>query len=679
MHELGTALLFSTLLISIYSVVMAILAASTRRSHYMESAERAAYSVLGLVTILCGVLVYAFVTDDFSLRYVAGHSSRVLPRAYAATALWSGMEGSLTFWSLILAGFTGVVLLQNPYRQNRDRLRTQMPWVLVTLMGTQAFFLFVQVALANPFAASEFIPVDGRGLNPQLQNPGMVIHPPMLYLGYVGCAVPFAFAMAALITGKLDDQWIRITRRWLITSWTFLSVGILLGGWWAYVELGWGGYWAWDPVENASLMPWLTGTAYLHSVMIQEKRDMLKVWNMVLVFLTFFLSVMGTFLTRSGFVQSVHSFAESSLGWYFLGFLIVCLLYFLIPFLYRLKELRSTQQLESPLSKEASFLYNNWLFIAFLLVVLVGTLGEPISKLINGVSTTFRAPYFNKLNIPIGLGLLFLTGVGPAIAWRRASASNLRKNFTIPMAAGIATLIGFVVLGYSKGFLDLVNETPHQYAAATWFLCGFVAASIVLEFYKGAMSRVHQVGENFVSSLVTITLRNGRRYGGYIVHLAMVAIYAGIAGSAFNVEAQRALKPGEAMDIGRYTLVYVDQKNTSTPTSAGVQLRLDVYQSGEFVGSYGPEKRFYFREDQPTTEVAIRATALEDLYVFPVSVESDGAAVIKVHLNPLVSWLWFGGFLMAFGSVAAMWPTPQERRAVAMDEALAAGQLPSSA
>lgn len=674
MHELGTTLLIFTLIISVYSGVAALLSARQMRPALMASAERAAYASFGLIALMCLAIMMAFVNDDFSLKYVAGHSSRVLPRVYAATALWSGMEGSLTFWSLILGGYTALLVYLN-----RDKNRQLMPYVLLTMMGIQVFFLLIQAAVANPFAASPgFVPVDGRGLNPQLQNPGMVIHPPMLYLGYVGCAVPFAFAMASLFANKLDDTWIRTTRRWTITAWAFLSAGIILGGWWAYVELGWGGYWAWDPVENASLMPWLTATAFLHSVMIQEKRDMLRVWNMVLVFLTFFLSVMGTFLTRSGFVQSVHSFAASSLGWYFLGFLIVCLVYFLVPFAYRYKSLRSVNQLESPLSKEASFVFNNWLFIAFLLVVLVGTLGEPISKLVNGVSTTFRAPYFNKLNIPIGLGLLFLTGVGPVIAWRRASAENLKKNFTIPMVSGVGTAIAFVALGYGLGFLDL-KLIPHQYATLTMFLCGFVTATIVVEFAKAARTRMHQHGEGAATALVTATLRNGRRYGGYVVHLAVVAIYAGIAGTAFNQEAQQVIKPGQAVELGRYTLVYVDQIDTSRPTYAGMQLRLDVYERGQFVGAYGPEKRFYYREEQPTTEVSIRATFLDDLYVFPVSVDKDGTAVLKLHLNPLVSWIWFGGFLLSFGALVAMWPTPAERRAMALDAALESGQVPATA
>lgn len=675
MSELGTTLLWVTLGFSLYATVLALLAGLRRRADMLESAERATYATFALVSLLCGMLVYAFVQDDFSLRYVAGHSSRVLPRFYAATALWSGMEGSLTFWSLILAAYTALVAWQN-----RNRNRQLMPWVLLTLLSIQVFFLFIQGILASPFQASAgFVPVDGRGLNPQLQNPGMVIHPPMLYLGYVGCAVPFAFAMAALITGRLDDLWIRTTRRWTITAWTFLSAGIILGGWWAYVELGWGGYWAWDPVENASLMPWLTSTAFLHSVMIQEKRDMLKIWNMVLVFLTYFLSVMGTFLTRSGFVQSVHSFAESSLGWYFLGFLIFTLLYFLGPFLYRLKALKSPHQLESLLSKEASFLYNNWLFIAFLLVVLVGTLGEPISKLVNGVSTTFRAPYFNALNVPIGLGLLFLTGVGPAIAWRRASAENLKKNFAIPMGAGILTAVGLTALGYGFGFLDLVGQTAHRYALCAWFLSGFVTATIVIEYHKAAATRKAQSEEGYATALVSVTVRNGRRYGGYLIHLAIVAIYAGIAGAAFNTEAQKAIKPGEAFEIGRYHLVYVDQTDTSRNTYAGLRVRLDVYEQGQFVGAYGPEKRFYYREEQPTTEVAIRATAMEDLYMFLVSVEKDGTAIVKVHVNPLVSWIWFGGFFLTFGAVAALWPTPAERRAWALAESLEQGTVPAPA
>jgi len=663
MDKLGLYLLWFTLILSVYSGAAAVIGDRTKRPDLVASARQSVYAVFLLVSILGGLLIYAFVTDDFSLKYVAGHSSRVLHRAFAATALWSGMEGSLTFWSFILAGYTAVVVFQN-----RHRNKPLVPYVILTLMIIQAFFIYVQIFLANPFEPTlGFIPADGRGLNPQLQNPGMTIHPPMLYLGYVGCAIPFAFAMASLFTNRLDDQWIRTTRRWTIVTWTFLSVGILLGGWWAYVELGWGGYWAWDPVENASLMPWLTATAYLHSVMIQEKRDMLKIWNMVLVFLTFFLSVMGTFLTRSGFVQSVHSFTESSIGWYFLGFLGILLIYFLVPFLYRLKALRSPNQLDSLVSKEASFLYNNWLFLASLVVVLVGTLGEPVSKLIQGVSTTFRAPYFNALNIPIGLMLLFLTGVGPLIAWRRATPANLTKSFTIPMVAGGVLAVGIAIVGYALDFLDLVRQPAHRYAFLTFFLCGFVTMTIVQEFHKAARSRTGQLGGRYLSALAQVTVRNGRRFGGYIVHLAVVAAFAGFAGQAFNQEVQRAIKPGETMSMGRYTMVYVNQQDTSIPTYAGLRVRLDVYERGDFVGAYGLEKRFYYREEQPTTEVAIRATPIDDLYMFLVSVEQDGSAVVKVHLNPLVSWVWFGGFMLAFGSLIAMWPTPAERRAMALD------------
>ena len=506
----------------------------------------------------------------------------------------------------------------------------------------------------------------------------MVIHPPILYLGYVGCAVPFAFAMAALITGRLDDGWIRSTRRWLLTAWGFLSVGILLGGGWAYVELGWGGYWAWDPVENASLLPWLTATAYLHSVMIQEKRGMLKVWNMLLVFLTYFLSIFGTFLTRSGFVQSVHVFAQSDIGWYFLGFLILMGLVFLALFLPRLSYLKSDSTFDSVLSREAAFLFQNWLFLLITFVVILGTLGEPISRFLQGQATTFRAPYFNALAVPLGLGILALTGIGPVIAWRKATPGNLRRMFLIPLGVGLATAAVLGAVGYAMGFLDLTIPA-HPYALLTFALCGFVITTIIAEFQRGVSARRRTMGEGVGDALYKLIARNRRRYGGYIVHIAAVMVFAGIAGSAFNQEGQATLKVGEAMAIDDYVLHYVRPLDASKPNSAGMKARLEIFRQGEYVGAFGPEKRFYHREEQYTSEVAIHSGFWEDLYMVVSQVQSDNSVVLKVHINPLVSWIWAGGVILVLGTLLSIWPTPQEMKVWVSDYSIADADLPAAA
>ncbi len=656
--QLGYYLLWFALILSVYAGVAAISGSVTRDSRYHDSAIRAVYATFLVLVGAAGILVYAFLADDFSIEYVADHSSRVLPRFYAATGLWAGMEGSLTLWSLILAGLTAFAV----YR-NRVRARELIPWVIVTLSVVQVFFLLLQIFVAGPFErVSGLLPTDGRGMNPQLQNPGMAFHPPTLYIGYVGCAVPFAFGMAALVTNRLDDLWLRLTRRLTLLAWLFLSIGIMLGAWWAYVELGWGGYWAWDPVENASLLPWLTATAFLHSAMVQERRNMFKIWNMLLVFLTFFLSILGTFLTRSGFVQSVHSFAASSIGWYFIGFMVLILVAFLVLFLGRLPGLRSAGQIEAVLSKEASFVYNNWLLIAVLVVMLVGTFGEPISRALTGVATTFRGPYFNTLNIPLGILILVLTGICPAIAWRRATPANLKRNFVIPLVISTAFTAAVVITGYALGEVDLVASPAHRYAVLTFWSGAFVAVVVGIEFHKGARARRRSKGGSYPGALLSLFRLNSRRYGGYLVHLGVVCMFVGFAGNAFNSESQHVMKPGETVEAGRYSLTYAGKRDISRSTFAGIELNLRVSRGDRNLGTYGLQRRFYYREDQTTTEVAIRSTLLEDLYLILISLEEDGTAIIKARVNPLVSWVWLGSGLLVLGTLVALGTTPAERR-----------------
>ncbi len=656
--QLGYYLLWFGVILSTYAAAAAVAGVKAGDERLGASAVRAVYATFLVLAGATGVLVHAFLTNDFSIKYVADHSSRVLPRLYAATGVWAGMDGSLTFWSLILAGLTAYAV-----HRNRRRAAELIPWAIVTLSVVQVFFLSIQLFVSMPFETVHgFVPADGRGMNPQLQNPGMAFHPPTLYVGYVGCAIPFAFAMAALITGRLDDLWLRLTRRFTLLAWLFLSIGIMLGAWWAYVELGWGGYWAWDPVENASLLPWLTATAFLHSAMLQERRNMFKIWNMVLVFLTFFLSILGTFLTRSGFVQSVHSFEASSIGWYFVGFMVLILVAFLAAFLRRLPVLRGTGGIDSILSKEASFVYNNWLLIGILTVMLVGTFGEPISKALTGVATTFRGPYYNTLNIPLGILVLVLSGICPAIAWRHASASNLKRSFLAPLvvSTGLAALL--VALGYALGELDLVGSAAHRYALVTFWSGAFVLVVVATEFYKGAKARRKYTGGSWWRAMVGLFRLNGRRYGGYLVHLGIVAMFVGFAGNAFNTEYQQAVKPGESMEAGPYRLTYSGQRDISRPTFQGVELTMDVSRGDRKLGTYGVQRRFYYREEQTTTEVAIRTTLLEDLYLILVSLDEDGTAVVKARLNPLVAWVWLGAGLLVLGTLVAMGPTPVERR-----------------
>ncbi|MAE69234.1 MAG: cytochrome C biogenesis protein [Gemmatimonadetes bacterium] len=634
-------------------------------------AERASHGVFAALSLAIAGLAWAFYSNDFSLEYVAHHSSSAQPRLYAVTAVWGGMAGSLLLWSWILAAYASIILLRN-----RSKNRDLMPWATATFAFVNLFFLGVITYLSNPFDAfaPSAVPFDGMGLNPLLQNPGMVIHPPLLYIGFVGTTVPMAFAVGALATGRLDERWIRISRRWTLTTWAFLGAGILLGAWWAYEELGWGGYWAWDPVENASLMPWLTGTAYLHSVMIQEKRGMLKIWNMILVFLTFWLSVFGTFLTRSGFVQSVHTFAQSPIGWWFLGFLILCLILFVWIMIRRAPMLGSVNRLESVLSKEASFVFNNWLFVAACFVVFLGTVGEPISRAFTGVSTTFRAPYYNELEIPIFLMVLALAGIAPLISWRRASAANLRRSFTVPAVVGVGGMVLFVAWGIGGGWVD-ASEKPHIYAMLTLGAGAFVLATVVQEFVRGARTRKRAHGETIGRAFVSLVARNRRRYGGYVVHVGVTAMFAGIAGSAFDEEAEALLKSGESLAAGGYEIRFVSNHAVDRPDYSARRVEAELYKDGEGLAVMMPERRFYERQNQPTTEVSIHSRLFEDVYLIPGGfTDNSDEAILKVHINPLVGWVWAGGLIMLIGSAVSLWPERGRRgephAAVAKSEGL---------
>jgi len=651
MIEVGILGLRLALLAAAYAVLVSVFGARRRRADLVASGRTAAYVVHGLVVLAAAVLLRALLQHDFSLEYVAAYSSSTLPTYYTVAALWGGQQGSLLFWTLILTSMSSLVHLQN-----RDRNEALMPYVTATLMTTAVFFLGLLVFITDPFQRLPVPAREGADLNPLLQNYWMMIHPPSLYLGYVGCSVPFAFAIAALATGRLGDVWIRTTRRWTLFAWFFLSVGNMLGGRWAYEVLGWGGYWAWDPVENAAFMPWLACTAFLHSVMIQEKRNMLKMWNMVLVLLTFTLTIFGTFLTRSGVVSSVHSFTQSGLGPYFIGFLVTVIVVSLGLVVIRRPLLRSANEIDSFLSREAAFLFNNLLLVGIAFATFWGTVFPVISEAVRGVKITVGPPFFNKVNAPLGLALLFMTGVGPVIAWRRASARNLRRAFIVPLAIGFAAGLGLFAAG-----------VRHYYALVCFSLAGFVLTTIVLEFYRGTRARQALMGEPPVTALAHLVNKNRRRYGGYVIHVGVVMAFVGIAASAaFRIEEQHSMRPGDSVEVGGYTLTYQGIRNEDTPHTASMLAEITVASGGKVITTMYPEKRFYKRQQQPTTEIALRTTLLEDLYLVLGSYDDkSGLMTLQVFINPLVVWLWLGGITMVLGTMIVMMPTAAEQRALA--------------
>ncbi len=648
MTEIGTFTLIIAVIVTAYTLLASVLGARKRKLELVESAINATFALAGLLTISIGALTYAFITHDFQVAYVANHSSSDLPLAYTLSAVWAGQEGSLLFWAWLLSVFTVVVVIQNR-RQNRSL----MPYVIAVLVVVEMFLLILLIFVSPPFTRSGIVPSDGQGLNPLLQNPGMLFHPPMLFIGYVGFTVPFAFAVAALITGQLGDIWIRSTRRWTIFSWFFLGVGVFLGAQWAYVELGWGGYWAWDPVENASLMPWLTATAYLHSVMMQERKNMLKVWNMVLIILTFLLCIFGTFITRSGIISSVHSFGQSALGPFFLGFIVITITASLILLIKRLPLLKSTNELDSLLSRESSFLFNNLILIGAAAAVFLGTMFPVISEAVRGVKITVGPPFFNRVMVPIGLTLLLITGICPLIAWRKATGRNFRQNLLTPL---VVSLVGSAVL--------FLAGMRHVYALLTFTISIFVVATIVMEFLKGVLARHSIKSESFPVALARLVWANKRRYGGYIVHVGMVLIFLGIAGSsAFKTSNEVFLKIGEQTSLRNYTITFEKLSQYPTKNKQVTAATLSVVRSGRRLGFVSPAIETYTRGSTTATEVAIKSTLIEDFYAILAGFEiTDGTATFKLIIIPLVSWIWIGGAVLAVGTLFVLFPDRRERK-----------------
>ena len=619
--------------------------ASERFSRAGRRAVAMAFAFTGLASV---ALITALFAHDFSLSYVARYSSLSLSGPYTFGAFWGGMEGSLLFWTLLLTAFSTVAL-----EKARGSTPKLAAWAGAVLSGVTMFFLLLLVLPASPFTELSPAPADGSGLNPLLQSPGMMIHPPLLYAGFVGFSIPFAFAMAALLTKRLDASWFTSTRRWTLFAWSALSVGIVLGGAWAYTELGWGGYWAWDPVENASFMPWLTATAFLHSVVIQEKRQMLKIWNVSLILITYALAIFGTFLTRSGILSSIHTFTEGPIGKWFLPFLALMLLGGLGIVLARLNELRSENRFDSFFSRESAFLANNVLFMAAAFTVFWGTIYPIVAEVLTGVRLSVGPPFFNSVFVPLGLALIGLTGVGPLISWKRMSKGAFAKIVRAPLASGTVTIAALFASG--------LRSTG---ALLAFGLCAFTTVAILGEFVRGGRVHRRRDGAGVLGAIAMTIVRNRRRYGGYIVHLGVVLIVIGLAGAAFRTERHALLQRGESMSVGSYELTYEELETSQTDEKQINAVTLGAERHGRDLGHLVAQRNFHLAQNQPQSEVAIRTGPVEDLYVVVTSIDQDGAAAVRAFVNPLTWWIWVGATVM-LGGMAILLASPSAERVTA--------------
>ena len=644
MAALGSFTLLAAFVACAYAIAACVAGARRRSSRVIESGIGAFYLVTALMTLASAIIVHAFVTQDYNIRYVDRYSDSVQPLFYKLTSYWGGLDGSIMFWVFLLSVFGAIAV-----KSNRERQRELIPYVVAVIASVQLFFLFLMIVHNDPFATYlTQIPGDGRGLNPLLQNPYMAIHPPSLYTGFVGMTIPFAFGMAALITGYLDDSWLRAVRRWTMVSWLFLSLGLTLGMIWAYEELGWGGFWGWDPVENAGALPWFTSTAFLHSVMVQERRSMLRVWNMTLVILTFFLTIFGTFMTRSGIVQSVHAFGEDAqLTVLFSIFMVVLLTFSFGWLIYRLPLLRARSELESWVSREAAFLLNNWILLFAAFFILFATMFPTLSEAVTGQRITVGPPFFNTWMVPIGLVLLVLTGVGPLLAWRKSSPLNLLYQFAWPVACAVVTAVGLYAIGFNVWVSGLC-----------FALCAFVIGTIGQEFVRGAQVRRGATGTDVVTALVGLVMRSRQRYGGYIVHVGIVLMFLGLAGAGYKLEQQVIMNPGDEVEIGSFTVRHNRLSETDDGQKQMVTAHLTLFKDGVEIGQLYPARWFFRKhETEPTTEVAIRRSLSEDVYVTLASYDiGDQSANFQLTVNPLVNWLWFGFTVLALGTGIALLP-----------------------
>lgn len=645
---LGFSTIAVALALSVYGAVAAVVGVRGRRPELLKSAETATYVIFALLTVANLAMIYALVTHDFSVGYVAQVGSRSTPLFITIISLWSALEGSILFWGWVLAGYTAAAVYLH-----RGRLGTLVPYATAVLLGVGAFFYMLLIGPANPFERVWPVPPDGPGPNPLLQNHIlMAVHPPLLYLGYVGMTVPFAFAVGALLSGRLDDAWIRTTRRWTVAAWTFLTLAIVAGMWWSYEVLGWGGYWSWDPVENASFMPWLTATAFLHSVMVQERRGMLRVWNLSLIIATFLLTILGTFLTRSGIISSVHAFAQGSIGYYFMGFITLALLFSLVLLAGRSGQLRSEGNLDGVASRETIFLFNNLLLTTFTFTVLLGTLFPLVAEAMRGVKVSVGAPFFNRMTLPLCVALIFLMGVGPALPWRLATPAVLRRKLVPPVVA--ALIVGAVAF---------VFGIRQIYALLTFAFGAFALVANGHEYLDGIRARRKAHGEGALTALGRLIAANPRRYGGYIAHVGVIMMAAGIAASsAYRQEFEATLGKGQTMKADKFELRYDDLWAVNEPQRFIIGADLAVLVEGREVGLLEPRLNFYRGTDQPLTTPAVRSRPNTDLYVNLMAFERDESSVtLLVFVEPMVMWIWLGGGVIALGSAIAML-APRRRR-----------------
>lgn len=642
MYLFSNATIYIGLAVAIYSLLMMTLGISVKRQTFINSAKGGLVAMFVCAAMAMISMFYLLITSQFQYQYVADYTSADLPIIYKLTALWAGNAGSLLLWTFFLTLYACMIAFSRKMKGN-----PMVPYISAILLANAVFFFFILGFVAKPFAVTSGVPQVGRGLNPMLQNPGMIIHPVTLYLGYVGLSVPFAFAMAALLMKNVDDFWIKMTRRWTIIAWLFLSLGNIFGAAWAYVELGWGGYWAWDPVENASFMPWLTATAFLHSVMIQERKNMLKVWNISLIIVSYALTLFGTFLVRSGVLTSVHAFANSNLGLYFLifmGIAVIGSLYVLMSRYNLLK--RSAGEFQSFVSKESSFLVNNLLLVGAAFAVFWGTIFPLVSEAVRGTKVTVGIPFFNTVESPILLSMMFVMAVCPMLAWQRSSLKNLRKNFLIPVILSVAAMVLMIVLGMQKA----------------WAVIGYGVITLLLithflEFYKGVKARRKMTKESVLVALYRLMVRNRRRYGGYLVHLGIAFITMGIIGSQnYDLQTMKTVALGQSIDIGAYRINYdhLDQKKEGSNDI--VYADVTVFKNGQKLGSFEPQKIFYNTQDsEPSTQVAIISSLKEDLYVVLSAWDNNGKGTFLVKVNPMMSWLWIGSFMIVIGALFAVW------------------------
>ncbi len=661
--NLGYGAVLITGLLALYGILAASYGLWRNRPEWVESARNAMLLTFPLLSLAALTLIYLLVTSHFEVAFVAEVTSKAMPAYLKVTSLWGGQAGSLLFWAWLMSAFISAVTLRK-----WDRDREFLPWVILVGLVTLGFFLMLILVFENPFmrlwafpdgsvekhifapaGTTLFFPRDGNGLNPLLRHPGMILHPPMLYLGFVAFVVPYAFAIAALVTGRTDDRWIRITRRWTLWAWLFLSLGLVLGGRWAYDVLGWGGYWGWDPVEISAFMPWLSGTAFLHSVMIEEKRGMLKHWNMILIITTYALVIFGTFLTRSGVLSSVHAFAQSAIGPAFFAYIGATFLISMGLLFYRWNDLKAKNQMTSLLSREALFLLNNLLFMGILVICFWGVIFPLISELATGHKVTVGPPFYERATAPLFAALLLLMGVAPLSAWRHSTAKTLGramwKPFAVSLLVPAAAFIGGVRL-----FAGLL----------TFWLVAFVASVTLYEFWRGARARSRRAGEPFPVALWNLAKRNRRRYGGYIIHLGVVLMAVGIIGiEAFQAETQKTIPQGGEITLRNYTMRYDSLAFFDTPDNRNVaRAVVSVYKNGKYVGELHPRRDFFYDSQQPMTIPGVRSTVEDDFYVLLVDwmpISSEGAT-FKVFHNPLVNWLWWGAWVFIIGTLVAAWP-----------------------